>query len=163
MSIPDTYCLQCKQVTPNSSTLSDIEFRKSKRSIALVTKCSKCNKRKSRFIGKDDMKKFPLNVRNQIDKLNTNDVLPAKDVEGGFFPLLALIPLVAKIAVGAATAAGAIAAPIILNKQAEEQNRHNLELEKIARGNGYGEGVDDDEEEIKQAIALLQGRGYMFA
>ncbi len=51
----------------------------------------------------------------------------------------------------------------MLNKQAadaqlEEQRRHNESLEQAARG----KGIEDDEEQIKQAIALLQGKGFCF-
>ena len=176
MSLPDTHCLKCKVKTPNSNTPSDIEFKKSeKNAISLKTKCLRCGKKKSRFIGKNDRMKVPPAVRAQLDKLLEEEVLPAKSVEGGIFPL---IPLIVGIIAAAAGASTAIAVPV-LNKQAAdakqaEENRHHQELEKIARtplpapalptgkGYGYGEGVEDDEEQIKQAIALLQGRGYLF-
>lgn len=57
---------------------------------------------------------------------------------GGFFPLAALIPIVASVLGGLGSAAGAIASTVQKSKANSENERHNRELEKqLQSGTGY--------------------------
>ena len=58
---------------------------------------------------------------------------PVKNYEGGFLPLAALIPLISGIVSGIGGAAAGISSAVNSTKQTAEQERHNREIEKMAR------------------------------
>ena len=102
--------------------------------------------------------------------------------EGGFLPLLALLPLIFGGFAAAGGATAGIATAVSSAKQTAEQKRHNVEIERIAKaspkltefakakekeGGCLCEDADDREEEteinkIKAAIVLLQRYGFHF-
>ena len=62
----------------------------------------------------------------------------AEDIKhGGALPLLALIPAAAALIGGISSATTAYKTSKKLDKELEEQKRHNLEMEKQKRGGGY--------------------------
>jgi len=62
----------------------------------------------------------------------------AEDIKhGGALPLLALIPAAAALIGGISSATTAYKTSKKLDKELEEQKRHNLEMEKQKRGGGF--------------------------
>jgi hypothetical protein len=89
--------------------------------------------------------------------------------EGGILPLTVLLPLIFGGVAAASGVAGTVASAVTSSKQAKENERHNQEMEKIAREKEGGclcEKNEDDEEniieKIKDAVIFLQSYGFNF-
>ena len=195
LSDDKTWCLSCKKDTKNAS--DTFKLTRGKRNWTLVLRCAECGKKKCIFLNKQQSAKLPKELQDAEEgtSINKSDY---GEKYGGFFPLLALIPAlalagkIATVAAGAATVAAGVAVPVLAKQKAdaelEEQRRHNLEVERLAKGNGVngldiltltnairqelmkepgiakiiGNGIEDDEEQIRKAIQLLEGKGFMF-
>jgi hypothetical protein len=110
------------------------------------------------YINADTFKEGTIPIR--LTKTNVQDInnhkrfitiTPDQVIKtGGAIPLLALVPALAGLFGGVASSASSIANAVNskkkMEKELEEQKRHNMELEKSARGGGF---------------ALKKGKGYV--
>lgn len=151
------YCLKCKKQTDTNNIIEAVSKNNRK---MLKGICNICGSKKSRFIpmqnnkinvSKTQMKRTNdsfvkqldltnhdleqlAKIENKIQKQGSGLFLsPVKNYEGGFLPLAALIPLIGGIVSGIGGAAAGISSAVNSTKQTAEQERHNREIEKMAR------------------------------
>jgi len=164
------WCTHCRKYTDQVN--NNLLFVKTTRSIQLKIMCAICSRPKSKYIPNKVLNQFP-DIKEVLTQLPSKGKVSEKslnDKEGGILPLL---PLLGSIfgGISAAGAAGGAAAGItqaVHNKQKadfelEEQKRHNLEVEKLARGEAIKmhDSIEEEEKEmIESAKEFLSGKGY---
>ena len=161
------WCSHCKLFTDQVN--DNLLFVKTTRNIQLKIMCAKCSRPKSQYISNKVLHQFP-DIKQVLDTLPIKGKVTEKNIvdkEGGILPLLPLLGAIFG-GISAAGAAGGAAAGItqaVHNKQKadfelEEQKRHNIEVEKIARGQALHNDEDIEEEMIASAKEFLTGKGY---
>ena len=129
-------CLKCNDFTQTINPIIITKLTENRYFIKAI--CSICNKFKSKFLNKEQIKLLPNKIQQVADNTTFNNTI---ERNGGF---ITLIPLIGAIAAGIsalASAGKATASAIISAKNAAEQERHNNQLEDIARGNGISNDV----------------------
>lgn len=127
--------------------------------------CVKCQKKKSCFIKKETLDKLHRDKeRKFLLKLQAGEEYPDNDSEdvktGGLLPLAALLPLIFGGITAASATAGTVATAVQNSKKNEEQERHNREIEKIARGSGAPSDSEEEDEEVATAFEVIKRKGY---
>ena len=130
------YCINCKESTQSINPISIITVATNRFHIKAM--CYICNKFKTKFLNKEQIKLLPKEIRESEDGSNFNKNVI---IEGTAIPLLALIPLVISGILALASAAGTTASVVLANKQANEDAKHHRKLESIARGNSISNNV----------------------
>ena len=130
------YCINCKEYTQSISPISIIKVATNRFHIKAM--CFICNKLKTNFLNKEQIKLLPKEIRESEDGLNFNNNVT---IEGTAIPLLALIPLVISGISALASADGTTASAVLANKQANKDEKHHRELESIDRGNSISNDV----------------------
>ena len=97
-------------------------------------------------LNKADMKHLPPEIIAAADKTEFN---------GGILPLLPLLGLIFGGISAASAVAGTTASAVLQKQKNDEEKRSNEEKERIMREAAKGEGIPEDEDEIKKTIALL--------
>ena len=169
------YCINCKEYTQSINPISIIKVATNRFHIKAM--CSICHKFKTKFLNNEQIKLLLKEIRESEDGSTFNNNVT---IEGAAIPLLALIPLVISGISALASAAGTTASVVLANKQANEDEKHNRELESIARGNGISNDeikIDEhkvlsdialpikkpitDDELSKQSMKFLRGKGFI--
>ena len=122
------------------------------------------------YVTKKDIDKYKPIFKNLEELLEkSRDEIQEQKKNGGILPLIALIPLIASIAGGLGGVTAGVATSVAKAKENQEQVRHNIEMEKIAKekvgegiGNNEEEDSDSEIEEIKYCINTLRGHGFTF-
>jgi hypothetical protein len=151
----ESYCLICKTKTPNTEPAYLAKTRNKR--IGLHSTCTSCGKGKFLFIANKKVCKFPKDVRKALQKLE-----PEESYEGGILPLLPLLGLIAAGVTAASGVAGTVANTVIQSKKAEEEKRHNEEIEKAVKGQGLSNRASkkkDIKHKLEKSIALLEKHG----
>ncbi len=116
--------------------------------------CSICNKLKTQTLNKKQRDYLPDEIKN----LEIGEMIIDKTKSGGVIPLIIPLIIAGITALGAlaggTAAVGATVNSIVGDKlKREEDEKHHREIEKLASGKGV-------EDEINNAIKLLQGNGF---
>jgi hypothetical protein len=130
-------CNRCKK----NVDITDPTVRKlSGDKYSVSATCSSCKKPINRTLNKRQIKLLPKYMTDAIDFSTFTDYKDEKT--GGILPLLPLLAAIFGGLTAAGSTAGAVANSVLQAKKNEEEQRHNLEVEKIARGDGlsYHEG-----------------------
>ena len=129
-------CANCKDYTQTINPIIINKLTENRYHIKAV--CSICNKFKPKFLNKEQIMFLP----NEIQQA-TNNTTFTNTIErnGGLLPIIPLIGAIAAGISALASAGGATASAIISAKNSAEQERHNKQLEDIARGNGISNDV----------------------
>jgi len=145
-------CMKCAKETEN---IEPIEIKKTANNkYSLQATCAVCNKKKSRFIGKDKLKHLPEKMQKKITKLGNGE-----SYTGGILPFLPLI----LAGIGAASAVAGTTASTIINKQkANEEKRHNEEKEKIMREASAAPSGSGQKDYLARAVKYLGKSGHGF-
>ena len=133
------YCIKCKDFTQSTGPIIINKLTTNRFNIKVL--CSICNKLKSKFLNKEQIKLLPDEVLNSSDNSTFNDVIIR---DGKAIPLLTLVPLVIAGISALTSAAGTTASVVLANKQANEDEKHYRELESLARGNGISNDISND-------------------
>ena len=133
------YCIKCKDFTQSTGPIIINKLTTNRFNIKVL--CSICNKLKSKFLNKEQIKLLPDEVLNSSDNSTFNDVIIR---DGKAIPLLTLVPLVIAGISALTSAAGTTASVVLANKQANEDEKHHRELESLARGNGISNDISND-------------------
>jgi hypothetical protein len=104
---------------------------------------------------------------------NTKSGSGLQEHQGGFIPIPALLGLIFSGLTAAGSTAGAVANSVLQAKKNDEEQRHHLEMEKAARGQGINQSsrtldeivnsidnVSDDEK--RKLLSVYQGLGFDF-
>ena len=129
-------CAICKNFTQTINPIIITKLTENRYYIKAI--CSICNKFKSKVLNKEQIKLLPNEIQQAADNTTFINTI---ERNGGLLPI---IPLIGAIAMGIsalASAGGATASAIISAKNFAEQERHNKQLEDIARGNGISNDV----------------------
>ena len=118
------YCINCKEYTHSISPISIIKVATNRFHIKAM--CYICNKFKTKFLNKEQIKHLPDEIRNATDNSTFNDTI---ERNGGIIPLIFLIGAIAAGISALASAGGATASAIISAKNAAEEERHHRKLE----------------------------------
>ena len=99
--------------------------------------CSICNKFKSKFLNKEQIKLLPNEIQQAADKTTFSKTIQRN---GSALPLFTLIPAIIAGISAWRSVAGTTASVVLGNKQANEEERYNKAVEQIAQG---GELIND--------------------
>ena len=125
-------CNYCKEFT---QSLGRIIFKKERGNrFHIRATCVICNKQKSKYLNKAQVDILPPELKDAEDNKTFVDNIETKT--GGIIPILPVIAAIAAGITALSTAGGVAANTIISAKNSAETERHNKELEHIARGNG---------------------------
>lgn len=124
--------------------------------------CAVCGGVKSKFLNADEVRLLPPEALAAPAGTTFDNAL---ERDGGVLPLL---PLLGAIAAGVSALAGvgSTTANVVLNaKKHAEEERHNREIEKIAREVpaekvSVGLSTESEASTINGAIGLLRSKGY---
>ena len=105
------YCIKCKDFTQSTGPIIINKLTTNRFNIKVL--CSICNKLKSKFLIKEQIKLLPDEVLNSSDNSTFNDVIIRN---GKAIPLLALVPLVIAGISALTSAAGNTASVVLANK-----------------------------------------------
>ena len=125
------YCINCKDYTQSINPISIIKVEKNRFHIKAM--CFICHKFKTKFVNKEQIKLLPKEICESEDGSNFNNNVT---IEGTAIPLLALIPLVIAGISVLTSAAGTAASVVLTNKQANEDEKH--QILKIGQHIPYG-------------------------
>ena len=129
-------CLKCKDFTQTIGLIIISKLIKNRYHIKAV--CSICNKFKSKFLNKEQIKLLPNEIQRAADNTTFDNTI---ERNGEIIPLIPLIDAIAAGISALASAGGATASAIISAKNSAEQERHNKAVEQIAPG---GELTNDN-------------------
>ena len=129
-------CANCKDYTQTINPIIINKLTENRYHIKAV--CSICNKFKSKFLNKEQIMLLPNEIQQATDNTTFTNTI---ERNGGLLPIIPLIGAIAAGISALASAGGATASAIISAKNSTEQERHNKQLEDIARGNGISNDV----------------------
>ena len=168
------YCLKCKDFTQSIGPI--IVSKLIKNRYHIKARCSICNQFKSKYLNHEQIKLLLDEIKNSSDNSTFNDAIIR---DGKALPLLALIFLVIAGISALTSVAGTTASVGLANKQANETERHNKQIERIAGSGISNEGIKIDapkvlsdtalpvkknisgDELIKQSIKVFRGKGFI--
>ena len=138
-------CNHCKEYTQSIGPIIIKKERGNRFHIRAI--CIICNKQKNKYLNKAQVDILPPELKDAEDYKTFVDNIDTKS--GGIIPILPVIAAIAAGITALSTAGGVAANTIISAKNLSESERHNKELENIARGGGF----EDDKTEL---MSLLQ-------
>ncbi len=167
--------VKCKLCESYSQTIEPITIEKitgrgQKTKYLFSGICIICNKKKNKTLTNQQVRLLPNEIRNAPTGTVFNNSV---ENNGEALPLLPLIGAIAAGITALSAAAGTTANTIIQAKKAEEEKRHNLAVEDIAKGGDLKEEPDSptsndtssmsETELIDKSILFLQSKGFKIA
>ena len=129
--------LWCKRCKKNVDIVEPVISKLPGDRYSINAKCSLCDKPINRSLNKRQIKLLP---KSMLDSNDYNIFKDYKDEKtGGILPLLPLLGAIFAGVTAASGVAGTVANSVIQSKKNEELERHNKEVERIARGEGLPE------------------------
>ena len=121
-------CLKCNDFT---QTINPIIISKLTENIYHIKAvCSICNKFKSKFFNKKQIKLLPNKIQQAADNTSFNNTI---ERNGGIIPLIFLIGAIAAGISALGSPEGVTASAIISAKNSAEQERHNKAVKQISK------------------------------
>ena len=131
-------CANCKDYT---QTINPIIITKLTENIYHIKAvCSICNKFKSKFLNKEQIKLLPNEIQQASDNTTFTNTI---ERNGGLLPIIPLISAIYMSILALASAGGAKSSAIISAKNSTEKEKHHRELESIARLNGQSNLIEN--------------------
>jgi hypothetical protein len=144
-------CRTCKDFTEGQEPVTIKKYGKNKFNIKIV--CSICKGLKSKTLNERQRRILPKEI---LEMPENTEVVNNITKDGGILPIIPLIAAVISGIGALGSIGGATANAIISSKKANEDERHNREMETITKNAVSGNGMSEQE-----ALKVLTGKGYL--
>jgi hypothetical protein len=146
--------IKCKTCKDYTQSVDPSSIKKVSKNFYLIkVRCAICGNLKYKKLNEAQRKILPQDIINIPENLERNSF----ETAGGIIPLLALIPAIAAGISAITGVAGTVASSVINSKKANEERRHNEQMEQITK-DALGKGIDKDK--FNESVNYLQGKGF---
>jgi hypothetical protein len=159
--------LRCNRCKKNVDIADPVISKLAGNKYILTAKCLTCNKPITRSLTNKQIKLLPKSIVETSDYGVFRDYKDEKS--GGILPLLPLLGAIFGGLTAASGVAGTVANSVLQARKNEEQERHNREVERIAKGEGVSLSLDDivqnvnslTDDDKRKLIQVFHGLGFV--